>query len=292
MKFLLPTALGAAMFACWMLTGPDVTAAPGGDVVVRGRVFNGYQRTKLADGTFKPERYGVAKGGRWSRAAVDPSVDGLSFPDILRTIAGPLRLQGYLPSSDPQRTDLLILVFWGTTTGATDGDYDHALPGILDAIARQGRADPGAGNALTTAMMFQTMENRARDRNNGANAGILGYTDAYVRARDLRQFGLSWGDSTIGELEANRYFVVLKAYDFPYALRERKLRLLWEARYSIYEQGNRFDQQLLAMTQAAAPWFGQDTGGLVHRGAPTGNVDVGTPRVIEMPAKPDPGAKR
>jgi hypothetical protein len=244
----------------WVLVAGGIArAGSGGDVVVSTRVFNGYERTKLADGTFKPERFAIGKGTHWKSRKIDPSLDGLSFTRIAQTIAGPLRKQGYLPTADPTRTDLLILVSWGVTTGATEGDYDHALPMLRDAMST------GGAGALTAALALQAAENRLRERNNVRNAEILGYSDAYVRAREMRDIGFGTGDSTFWELEANRYFVVLKAYDFPHLRKEKKLKLLWEARFSIYEHRNNFDQQLLGMTQAASRYFGQDTDGLVHR---------------------------
>jgi hypothetical protein len=80
-------------------------------------VFHGYKRPKLADNSFKPERYAFAKGGRWDAAVAGDSIDKVPFDTIAKTMAGPLRKRGYVPAKDPEKTDLLIFVFWGTTTG-------------------------------------------------------------------------------------------------------------------------------------------------------------------------------
>lgn len=280
------------------LIGSVIAAAVGGaaepaaDVVINARVFNGYARTKLADGSFKPERFAVAEGTRWKGKQIDPSLDGLSLPQIARTIAGPLRAQGYIPSSDPKRTDLLILVSWGVTTGAEDGQYSHAIDGFSAAANALPATESGlemsaADDTFNTWMMMQELETHMREQNNRTNAGILGYGDAYDRAREMRRIGFAAGDTPIWELEANRYFVVLKAYDFRVALQEKKLTLLWEARFSIYERGNRFDEQLLPMTRVASKYFGQDTAGLVRREVPEGKVEVGTPQVVEGHPGPD-----
>ena len=280
------TRILAIVGVSWLLVaGSGGFAKPPEDVVVNARVFNGYTRTKLANGTYKPEYYGFGEGGRWNGTKVDSSLDDLPFVKIARTLVGPLRTQGYLPATDPKGTDLLILVYWGVTTGAENGDYDHgliALSAAMNAVSSSGGLSSASDNgALNSALMFQRMENRAREQNNLRNADILGYTDAYLRAEELRQIGFAAGDQPIWELEANRYFVVLKAFDFPYALKEKKLRLLWEARFSIYERGNNFDEQLLAMTRTAAKYFGEDTHGLVRHDVPQGKVEVGTPTVVE-----------
>lgn len=279
------------------------SARPAETVVVNARVFNNYQRIRLPDGSTQPERYGLADGGRWDGKHIDHSLDDLPFAKIARLLTGPLRDRAYLPSADPKQTDLLILVFHGVTTGATHGDYDHALPSLLDAMNASAqsaltnstvvgdRSPSPADDALYTALLMQQGENRDRDRNNLSNARILGYFDAYLRARDLREIGSPAGDNVFTELEADRYFVVLKAYDFR-ALREKKMKLLWEARFSVYEQGNRFDEQLPAMAQAASRYFGQDTDGLVRGNLPEVKIDLGPATVVEtleqLPPPPKP----
>src|SRR5476649_1746534 len=80
------------------------------EVAVNARVFNGYTRTKLADGSFKPEHYAFGEGGRWTRGVADNSVATLPFRKIAETIAEPLRSRGFLPATDPKDTDLMILV--------------------------------------------------------------------------------------------------------------------------------------------------------------------------------------
>lgn len=271
-------------------------------VAINARVYNGYKRTRLADGSFKPEHYGVAEGMQWKGVTADGSIDRVPFSEVVQTIAGPLAKQGYLPSTDPKATDLLIMVFWGVTTGANEIQYDQGLSAVSGATntalfqAMSDTASPTQGvagwkvdlgdNALNFALSELSIANSVRDRNNRTNAGILGYSEAYAHARDMRDLGSAAGDDAINELEASRYFVVLKAYDFPFALREKKLRLLWESRFSIYAEGNRFDKQLPVMTQVAAHFFGQETRGLVHQDSPEGSVEVGPLRVVEPPTAP------
>jgi hypothetical protein len=83
------------------------------------------------------------------------------------------------------------------------------------------------------------------------------------------------------ELEENRYFVVLMAYDWPLLSKQRKTMLLWETRCSMAQRDHRFDQALAAMTNQAASFFGQDSGGLRHRSMPEGRVEVGEPKVVD-----------
>jgi hypothetical protein len=78
----------------------------------------------------------------------------------------------------------------------------------------------------------------------------------------------------LNELEEDRYFVVLMAYDFQ-AMKHEKSKLLWETHISIREHSNAFDERLLGMVSGAAGFFGRDSGGLKHLGLPAGKVLVG-----------------
>ncbi len=258
------------LFLCLLLAGSGLRAGPSQEVAVNARVFNGYARIKLADGTFKPESYAFGEGGKWNGGVTDKSIDGMPFRTIAATIAGPLRARAYLPATDPKATDLMIVVFWGTTTKPTDG-LSEAQP----------LADVASDDGL---MGLNQGENQIRDQANAANAQILGYAEDYAREQEVREIGHVPIRDVASDIEKDRYFVVLKAYDFPIAWKEKKLKLLWEARFSISSHGNRFDQQLLAMTQTAAQHFGQDTKGLLRQDLPEGRVEVGTPTVVEPKA--------
>jgi hypothetical protein len=283
------------------------SARPYEDIAVNARVFNNYTRKKLPDGTLKPERYAFADGGRWDVGRVDKSIDALSFTQIAETIAGPLRTQNYLQATDPEQTDLFIMVFWGTTAGAAGGEYGNTNSAVFDGIRNVAAAPPRpdedvhsdanllsriASDGLETALMVNRSENQVRDQNNVTNARILGYMEAYQNALELGEVGFTMSRDVIQELEASRYFVVLKAYDFRVAWKEKKRKILWEARFSIVERGNKFNEQLLAMTQSAARHFGRSTHGLVRQNLPEGKVQTGTPTVVEPTTDANAGGKR
>jgi hypothetical protein len=77
------------------------------------------------------------------------------------------------------------------------------------------------------------------------------------------------------ELEEDRYFVVLMAYDFQLLRQRKQHKLLWETRFSIREHVNAFDQALPAMAVEASPYFGRDSGGLTHKPLPDATVNIG-----------------
>jgi hypothetical protein len=77
------------------------------------------------------------------------------------------------------------------------------------------------------------------------------------------------------ELEEDRYFVVLMAFDFHLMAAQKKAKLLWEARFSIREHDHEFDKSLAAMVAKASGYFGRDSNGLKHETLPDGKVEVG-----------------
>jgi hypothetical protein len=88
-------------------------------------------------------------------------------------------------------------------------------------------------------------------------------------------------DDLISEIEFNRYFVVLMAYDFQMTWKQKKHKLLWTTRFSIPQHNNEFSGQLKGMADYASQYFGQNVPGLVRTVLPEGNVEVGVPRAVE-----------
>jgi hypothetical protein len=255
-----------AFFAVLGLLAPAAShAAEGSEGVtaVSSRVAAGYVRAKLPDGLFRQEGYSFGNGGYYGGPFPDGTIDNLSFLDIARIISGPLADQGYLPSRDPKRTNLLIMVYWGTTT----------VPPPLD----EGPVE--------------TMDIRVRDRLDYENAMLLGYDSEGL-------IGTEWGNmmeltalrwhrrELVSEIEFNRYFVVLMAYDFQMLWKQKKHKLLWETRFSINQRSNDFAKTLPVMAEYASTYFGQDSHGLMRHRMPEGRVEIHEPSLIELLGAP------
>jgi hypothetical protein len=281
-----------------------ISVAPAGAsdpaVAVYVRAYNGYSRTRLPDNSYKPESYTFAEGGRHEGSMVDQSIDGLSFRNVALTIAGPLRKRGYVPSFDPKHTDFVIVVFWGTTSGSK-GRHLEGQQSVVDAMqdsrtaqyALQDAKIQGGGGSgssasnlnaeakaeLDQALILNGLANRLRDDNNFDNAGILGYRADVIKAREVPW--LSQYRDAVAELEEDRYFVVLKAYDYTWLVTKKNWKLMWEARFSIPAQGNAFNERLAAMAESASQYFGQDVRHLIRETVREGRVTVGAPTVIE-----------
>ncbi len=274
----------------------DITA-------ISSRVTDEYVRARQPDGSFAPETYVFGKGGLWAGAMEDPSMDKLNFLDIAHMIANPLATQNYLPSTNPKTTKLLIMVYWGTTrapehaSGSNGYVNMQAANGALSAATMQaagmsraaaGAVTSAADGELSAALAMVQAENKLRERDDVANIKMLGYDSWLAKtAGDMRGTALEQSRRDLFyEVEQNRYFVVLMAYDFQLLWKEKKHSQLWETRFSIRQSHHAFDRDLPSMAQYASRYFGQDSHGLVQKAIPLGRVDVGEVKSLgEVPAK-------
>jgi hypothetical protein len=274
---------------------------------VSSKASRDYVRTKETDGAFVPESYAFANGGYWSGPMFDPTIDRMDFMDIARTIAVPLANQNYIPTADPKTTRLLLVVYWGTTLApehASDStaysmaqkkaEVEHqSNQDLQDALRASGQSQGTSptdswvreakvtnaqdGDALSASLGVMQAENRTRDQANMRNAQMLGYDAEWNElmgslggpAQDLKK------SQMINELEEDRYFVVVMAYDYQLLVGAKKHKLLWETRYSIRQHTHAFNQQLMSMTVQASKFFGQDSNGLTRKALPEGRVEIG-----------------
>ena len=208
-----------------------------------------YIRVKLPDGSFQAETFAFGRGGYYSGFRRDRTIDQLNFDAVSHTIATQLGKHNYLPCKDPNNTKLLIMVYWGTAVGAS-----------------------------TNGELGRMQLNR--------NASLLGYDLDKVTITRVNSV-LDWKKRDLrADLEDDRYFVVLMAYDFPLLWKENKHKLLWETRFSLREIGHDFSKEFPAMAQYASQYFGQNSHGLVRTIVPEGHVEIGEPQSLgEVPAK-------
>ena len=290
------------------VAAPAVEGAVG-ITAVSSRVTKDYVRTRLPDGSFQPEYYAFGDGGRLDGPFRDASIDKLKFLDIMRVIVGPLKAQSYVPAKDLNAEKLLIMVYWGTTIvpdsfSTTTGNLTYqkaqdmteemssAMGGGNSAAARN--AEVAVAAAFRAANLQLSMENIQREQLDIKNARLLGYDSENMIGTLNGEWAGHLGasgekrDEILSEIEENRYFVVLMAYDFQVFRNEGKHKLLWETRFSINEPRNDFGKALSVMAQYASRYFGQDSHGLLRVKVPEGTVLIGEPKSlgeVEAPEK-------
>jgi hypothetical protein len=290
---------------------PAAGEATGGELVtvVSSKVEGNYSRARLPDGSLPTEYYAFANGGHWTGTVRDGSIDNLVFMDVARTIAGSLQSQNYVPTRDPKATKLLIVVYYGRTRTPEHADdsvttqnlqsaagtlaaaksitqhqfYDdsNALGAASTIPCVKYSATPStdltsADNAMSGALASAAAADRTRDEIDAQNASLLGYDAWWDSMAGFKGTPLEHRrQDMIDELEHDRYFVILMAYDFQAMWKQKKHNLLWETRFSVRQRGVDFDKQLAAMAKNASQFYGEDTHGLVHKDMPVGRVDIG-----------------
>lgn len=281
---------------------------------VSSRVGNGYHRQKMPDGSFKREYYALTKGIYMPGIGRDPSIDGVRYPQIAKICAQFLALQNYYLAADSKSADLLLAISWGKTVPFSDSVYQTNMNTFFSARNTLAVADKAphlhersvegiqspeasvrdAAREDFAAQLFQlVMFDDARRSASEGNARVLGYVDE-INRRDTPARFAGAGDAyqdLVNDIENERYYVVLTAYDFRSAAKGEKLKPLWTTRVSIEAQGNRFNETLAAMLTRASRYFGQDSGRLVRQYEPNAKVTFGELRQVGYEPNSEPDDK-
>jgi len=299
-------------------------AHAGNDAIVTA-VFsstsNGYERHKEPDGTFKREYYALANGQYARGAHDDPSIDQVKFPEVAQLVMQHLAKQNYAMAENAKSADLLLLISWGTTVpyddnGGGRGSLDRALgamnlansagrnaaanantqSGMQNVQAETAAIASAANSDLESQMVELQMFNGMRMKADERNARLLGYSAEINRRDNPSRFAGAGAeyDDLIQDIEEERYYVIISAYDFHAATKKGDRKLLWATRVSIRAQGNRFDDRLKTMLANASGYFGQDSDELIRQ-YHSGTVRMDDLQFVDdkpaAPAPADPGKK-
>lgn len=271
-------------------------------------VHNGYVKPVDADGKPMPATYVMTEGTFNAGGLADLTLDRLTFRQLAGILARPLALQGYVSGQPDGQIDQLLVIHWGRTAGYNGGihtaGYDSfkqagmggaavapAAPNdnpFMGGSSAESKGPPAPAqnnqlgtdaNAAAQAMMMIQLQNEQRDLANERNARLLGYYEELAGPKIVGAVG-NQKRSLRDEVEEDRYFVVVMAYDFATLRDTRQRKLLWVTRFSLPAHGNAFDGSVAAMAKAAAAHFGRSTNGLHREEIQTGRVDIGELKVL------------
>lgn len=238
------------------------------------------------------QTYHFVEGAFYRSEKRDNSLRNTEFMDVAKTVAEYLKERKFYPAKDKNTGDLLIQITWGTTR--TDFDYTEAL-GITDLgnniFAEEFEAQPeqGAEVAVLTATEDPFLSGQGaffRSR----NIRLLGYDKGlYGKGlKDAQRQGLE------EDLEEERYFIVLNAFDYKVLRETGELKHVWSSRYSMRNIGTNFIEAMDILNMAAATTFGQNNDSLMSaRIDPETEVVIGELEVIGTveEKKPDAGSR-
>ena len=296
------------LFAALILLSWGLPAVKAADdtvaTAVSGRVGHGYTRVKLADGSFKPEFYALANGGRIAGTGSDLTVDRIQYPEVAEIAMRLLARQNYHYARKADEATLMVVLHWGVTLTFNSGNYATSVGNAASAMTNLKALGGGPGTPPTAdaavgaaaeafegEMLKLAMENRARDQINLPNARLLGYLDEINDADGIQRYA-GGGDrynDLIADVEEARYYIIVSAYDFELLTKQQQKKLLWQTRVSVRAPGKRFDDSFAAMLKGASKYFGQNSGRLIRSEESKGTVELGDLKFLGEAKEPAPG---
>lgn len=263
-------------------------------VVVIARADPEYVQTRITEeGRPRSETYVFMQGHHYPGETVDRTMERMTFREIVGFLAPELARRQYLPGTSATAADLLLIVHWGTTRPrvgiremtaqlTTEVDRDRLMVETMKEFGMQVDIESNFSGLPDSLVMplgtdfnqdqeFERLDRMTDELNQqfrrGDNVTLLGYAD------DLHRLGKrAWtGEierSLRHDLNTERYFVVIRAYD----LKGRtpsvpKNRPVWTMHLNISSPGNNFRTAMNRMSVAAARYAGLN------------NVDPATVRV-------------
>ncbi len=278
--------IAVSFFLGLSLLGGVAFAEPGSSKTRKTRVHidsvatKEYSERQKQQGPDAVETYSFYKGQFFQGSVKDRSLERVEFQNVIDQLTDDMRKQNYLPATDTESGDLLIVVHYGVTS--VDEDWEDLMGITTIESDETGMSEDGDfefDNTMdqTDAWEYDTLRSQ---KGKTSHSNLLGVD------RALRDNSLSNDERhTLHEiLEEERYFIVLMAYDWQKIRQDKELKLLWSTRFSMRSPGTNFEEAYYSLSRAAAPYFGTHldklTKELTHKGA--GKGTVGELEIIEV----------
>ena len=240
-------------------------------VVVHSQASEAFMTQRALDDKKEFYTYHFYKGRFHGGNRADPSMNRMSFNDIVVDMANHLQKQNFYPVQENEKSDLLIVVHYGVTSIQQSTDKMLGYTSLEDKLgAAASSAQSTGGGEITGASI-----NAASDLAFVGNADIAANEANELSARYQAQLvGMEKAYSeSIGPreefeykflLKDERYFVILMAYDFQ-KMQRGEAELLWSTRYSIRSVGQSFERAIKDMNLVAGNYFGKHLDDIVKK---------------------------
>jgi len=259
----------------------------------------------------KPETYVFMQGQFFGGTVRDRGLEKMPFITVARALAPGLREQNFVPAPTFADADLLLVVHWGVTIGRNrdyeleyeNADRGRALVADYPLVKARETADQAAGGpisgpsvlsvnqAVDFALLEQSTEKIASAASGKTAANLLGFS--LDMSREEAYTHITEKSRTLTTLlEADRYFVIVIAYDCQRLIHGKHLVPLWTARLSIPSAGVNFPTALTRMNAVGGQVYGtnQQELTITRSKKKKENVSIGDAIVIEYlrPETPPP----
>jgi len=297
---------GLVLLVALSVSGLSVMAKDSVVTAVYSNARRDYVRERLPDGSLKPEVYVIGKGGSVDGTMPLEANEAVPFSTMVRIMSRYLAQENYLPTSDPKSADLLLVLYWGKTIPFSDGTARTNMDTVfsqMNTLKMANQSVRSTGTASSSTDGIQSPARSARDAAADAlegtlfqleffnnmrydadqqNARLLGYAREIARLDNPSRFagaGTAY-DDLVEDVENERYYIIVSAYDYRLAAGEKKGKVLWTTRVSVQARGNRFDDSLASMLASAAAQAGQNSDHLLRQYRP-GRVKLGELKFLE-----------
>lgn len=260
-------------------------------VAVSSSAFSDYSEAKYNGAAPKRETYVFMQGNYFSGVIVDGSLQQTPFRRVAEMLAPELAKRAFWPAADTKSADLVLVVHWGVTSPSEKLDKllaqdPPSLARIAGVDANTGvdyhaqitdATNPSRGEPLVSDQMvndtfvgiasadimsvgFQQAVERTdqlgADYNRADAMKLLGYR-RHLQKMAEHPF-LTAEEATLrSDLESERYFVVIQAYDLR-QVRGRKPKLVWTLHLNMRSAGNNFQEAVAMMGDVAVNYFGRN----------------------------------
>ncbi len=236
-----------------------------------------YDERKNGESGAKYETYAFMKGNFYGGSFSDKSLRTPSFDEIIGTLAENMKERNYYPAADAMKSDLLIIVHYGTTSVQQDLE-ELFLIDPTDPYAEQ--SDPDGFSEVYNDLHdeIDDLDYIARERVAQHQGSMDNSRLGIGKALDRKNINKTEEFDLRVELEDERYFIILMAYDFHKIRENNERELLWTTRFSVPAVGTNFMDAYPALARAGKEYYGTSLEKYAktstHFG--TGSVDIGT----------------
>ncbi len=242
-------------------------------VLVDSYAEENYLETKESDDGLQRETYHFVEGKFVGGYIRDKSLTEVPFVEIAENLAVELRKRNYYPARSKEEGDLLIVVNRGVTQ--IQADFDELFP--TDDEEEELESEEGEEEDESPGSYLDEGGYTYREQD---NAQLIGF-DRALKRRDL---GIQDSIELQEMLKAERYFLILSAFDLGHLRETGEKRMVWSTRFSMDAVKVDFEDAHFALSRAASGYFGTNLDGdlgKVNTFAGPGEVTTGELRVVE-----------
>lgn len=204
--------------------------------------------------------YVFLEGKQFGGLTKDRSLEEMPFETIALELSSRLKKRSMFQASNHDNADMLLMVSWGTTDAPLDwaelsGQTDFG--GDPNGASEVPGGDPSGGGDSALPELDHTLVNidsAGGEDSRNSTASLLGIERAVEESRNLKQRSYELREM----LEAERYFIVVQAFDYQKMKSKEGIVLLWSTRFSMDTIGASFEDAYLSLSRAAQPYFGEN----------------------------------